>query len=76
MDTFDYREPAELFVGKGHGTARGRPLVYKRFSTSAEALTYAVTMLDEVALSGSVLVIGDDRFEGAQIKDLYCAMPR
>lgn len=70
MSKFDYSAPAELFIGKGRGTARGRAMTYKRFPTSAEALTYAVG-LDAVTLSGAVLIIGEDRHEGEQIQDLY-----
>ena len=71
MDDFDYSAPAELFIGKGRGTARGRAMTYKRFPTSAEAIKYAVSTLDAVALAGAVLIVGEDRYEGAQIQELY-----
>jgi hypothetical protein len=71
MGDFDYTAPAELFVGKGRGTARGRPMPYRRFSTSADAIKYAVAMLDPVAVAGAVLIVGKDRFEGVQIQELY-----
>ena len=71
MDDFDYSAPAELFIGKGRGTARGRAMTYKRFPTSAEAIKYAVGTLDAVALAGAVLIVGEERYEGAQIQELY-----
>jgi hypothetical protein len=71
MGDFDYSAPAELFMGKRRGTARGRAMTYKRFPTSAEAINYAVGTLDPVELAGAVLVVGDERYEGAQIQELY-----
>jgi hypothetical protein len=70
MGDFDYSAPAELFMGKGRGTARrGRAMTYKRFPTSAEAINYAVGTLDPVELAGAV--VGDERYEGAQIQELH-----
>ena len=71
MGDFDYTAPAELFVGKGRGSARGSPMTYKRFSTSAEAIKYAVETLDALSLASAALVVGEDRYEGAQIRELY-----
>jgi hypothetical protein len=72
MGDFDYTAPAELFVGKGRGRPRaGSPMSYKRFSTSAEAIKYAVETLDIVSLSGAALVVGEDRYDGAEIRELY-----
>ena len=71
MPDFDYKAPAELFVGTGRGTARGNPMKYSRFTTSAEAIKHAVETLGANALAGAALVVGEDRYEGAQIQALY-----
>jgi hypothetical protein len=71
MNRFDYSAPAELFVGKGRTSARGSPMRYLRFPTSAEAIKYAVESLETSALLGATMVVGEDRFEGADIRALY-----
>jgi len=44
---------------------------YLRFPTSAEAIKYAVETLENVTLLSAALVVGEDRFEGAEIRALY-----
>ena len=71
MSRFDYTAPAELFVGKSRVSPRGSPMSYRRFPTSAEAIKYAVETLENVVLLSAALVVGEDRFEGAEIRALY-----
>jgi hypothetical protein len=71
MPDFDYMAPAELLVGMGRGTARGNPLKYSRFLTSAEAIRHAVEKLNANALSGAALVVDEERYGAAQIRELY-----
>jgi hypothetical protein len=71
MGDFDYTAPAELFVGRRRGSSRGSHMTYKRFSTSAEAIRYAVETLDTVSLASAALVVGEDRYDGAQIREIY-----
>ena len=71
MSDFDYTAPAELFVGTGRGTARGNPMKYSRFLTSAEAIRHAVEELNANALSGAALVVEEERYGAAQIRELY-----
>jgi len=68
---FDYTAPAELFIGKGRGSSGGGAMTYRRFPTSAEAIKYAVETLKPVSLSSAALVVGEDRYDGAQIRQLY-----
>jgi len=44
---------------------------YRRFLTSAEAIKYAVEALETVGLLSAALIVGEDRFEGAEIRALY-----
>ena len=44
---------------------------YRRFPTAAEAIKYAVETLENVAVLSAALVVGEDRFEGAEIRALY-----
>ena len=71
MGDFDYAAPAELFVARKRGSSRGSPMRYIRFPTAAEAIKYAVESLKIAALLGAALVVGDDRYDGPQIRDLY-----
>ncbi len=71
MADFDYTSPAELFVGKGRGSSGGSHMTYRRFPTSAEAIKYAIEMLMPDSLGSAALVIGEDRYNGEQIRELY-----
>jgi hypothetical protein len=69
MADFDYTAPAEL--GTGRRSARGNPMKYSRLSTSAEAIRHAVEKLNANALSGAALVVDEERYGAAQIRELY-----
>ena len=71
VTVFDYTAPAELFVGKGRGSSGGSHMTYRRFPTSAEAVEYAVETLSPVSLNSAALVVGEDRYNGEQIRELY-----
>jgi hypothetical protein len=66
MPLFDYTAPAELYVPNGH---RGR--TFHRFATAAEAAQFAVQSLTPAALIGTRLVVDQERYNGAQIRELY-----
>jgi len=68
---FDYTAPAELFIGKGRGSSGGSHMTYRRFPTSAEAIKYAVETLKPDSLGSAALVVGEDRYNGEQIRELY-----
>jgi hypothetical protein len=46
-------------------------VTYRRFASGAEAVRFAIEELPAQHLLASVLVVNDDRYEGAAIKDLY-----
>ena len=69
MDMFDYAAPAELFHPIGLGNRA--PLSFRRFTTSAEAIKFAIEALSPTAFRGAVLEIGEDRFDSALIRKLY-----
>jgi hypothetical protein len=68
--TFDYGAPAELFMAKRKGGAR-QPLGYRRFTTAAEAIRFAVEDLPAVRTLGAWLQVGDERYDGDSIRKLY-----
>jgi hypothetical protein len=70
MDTFDYGVPAELFMAKRKGSAR-QPLHYRRFTTAAEAIQFAVEEFPSLSALGAWMQVGDDRFDAEAIQDLY-----
>ena len=70
MDGFEYDAPAEVYSSDGRG-ARKRPVSYRRFVSSAEAIRFAIEQLPELMQRGAVMQVGDDRFELTQIRALY-----
>jgi hypothetical protein len=71
--TFDYGMPAELFMGKRKGGPR--QLRYRRFATAAEAIRFAVEELPAVRALGAWMQVGDQCFDGDDIRRLYESYP-
>ena len=67
----DWAEPAELYTSVA--SFRMRNASYMRFSTTAEAIRFAVEELPGAALRGTAIESGDSRYEGDQIRALYDA---
>jgi Arc/MetJ-type ribon-helix-helix transcriptional regulator len=65
---FDYGAPAELFLSKRVDSTRKK---YRRFSTAAEAIRYAVETLRTPKAFGAWLQVGEERFNSAEIQRLY-----
>lgn len=70
MEPFDFDVPAELYATLGRRSQRA-PVTYRRFSSSAEALRYAIETLTPEQLYGTVMEVSDARFDGAAIRALY-----
>jgi hypothetical protein len=68
--TFDYAASAELFVPKGKPGAR-RTASYRRFRTAAEAIRFAVEEFPAIRTLGAWMRVGDERFDGDDIRCLY-----
>jgi hypothetical protein len=68
--TFDYGAPAELFMAKRKGTSH-QPLGYRRFTTAAEAIRFAVEEFPAAHALGALMQVGDERFDGDDIRRLY-----
>lgn len=67
LSGFDYNVFAELFPTRGK-KSRGN-IKYKRFSTAAEALRFAVEELPPAALIGAYLEVDEVRFG---FKEMHC----
>jgi hypothetical protein len=65
---FDYDMPAELFMAKRKGKSHPR---YRRFETAAEAIRFAVEEFPAVRTLGAYMQVGDERFDGDDIRRLY-----
>ncbi len=68
MLTFDYGAPAGLFASARRGRSA---MKYRRFATSAEAIQFVVEELPPLIQNGTVLEVGEERFETAEIHELY-----
>lgn len=73
MTQIDYMLPAEFFAGRRMGGSITGPR-YKRFASTAEAIRFAIEELPGSQLRGSILEVGDVRFESREIRNLYDAV--
>lgn len=72
MGNFDYDAPAEVYTSTWQG-ARKKPVTYRRFERSADAIRFAIEELPQPMQRGTVMEVDDERFEFTQIRDLYCS---
>lgn len=72
MGKFNYDAPAELFAGVGGMRSKGT-VRYLRFDSAAEAIQHAIEQIPPAQRGGSVLEVGEERFEGAGIQKLYAS---
>ncbi len=68
--TFDYTASAELFIPKRKRGARQLPS-YRRFATAVEAIRFAVEEFAAIRTLGAWMRVGEDRFNGDDIRRLY-----
>lgn len=70
MTGFDFEAPAELFASASKKAGR-RPMQYRRFPTAAMAIRYALEELPPEMLVGAVLEVGEERYDGDELRVLY-----
>ncbi len=68
--TIDYSTPAEVYPTRRYAKAQAR---YRRFSTAAEAVRYAIEDMPGTWLIGTFLDVDGDRFDDKGIRALYDA---
>ncbi len=69
MEKFSYATPAELFVATSF--RRNSHIEYQRFDSAAAAIRHAIESLLPKLLPGTVLEVGDERYDSAAIRALY-----
>jgi hypothetical protein len=67
---FNYTAPAELFTPT-RKPGRGKPIGYRRFNTAAEAIRFAIEEFPPISNFGPWMQVGDERFNGEEIRQLY-----
>jgi hypothetical protein len=70
MSDFDYTAEAELFPARARGMKR-QAVSYMKFESAADAVRYAIEVLDPTLLMGAVLEVDEQRFDSNAIKNLY-----
>ena len=70
MPHFDYSAPAEIFGNAGNRRKR-HPIRYRRFTSGADAVQYAIEGVPADLLAGITLESDEDRFDHAAIRALY-----
>ena len=68
---FDYTVPAELFSGARGFRGRDGSLRYQRFDSAAQAIRHVVEQLPQSERGGTVLEVGEARYDHAFIRMLY-----
>ena len=71
-EAFDYGASAELFSSR-NSNGRRRPLDYRRFTSAAEALRFAIEDLPSQFFVGAYLQVEESRYQGAEIRRLYAS---
>jgi len=66
---FDFAAPAELFPSRAQKGRR--PTSYKRFSSAAQAVLFAIEEMPPPLLPGTYLEVEEERFDSAAIRELY-----
>lgn len=70
MPDFNYDAPAEFYGWRGQGMRRG-VVTYRRFTTAAEAIRYAIEDVSSAALGSCALEANGERIQGREILTLY-----
>jgi hypothetical protein len=70
MTAFSFDTPAELFPSRRNVRAKGA-VTYRRFTTAADAIRFAVEELPAQYLPGTYLEVDEERFDGDKIRQLY-----
>ena len=67
----NYRAKAELYHRLRRSLRERAPLAYKRFTTAADAIRFAIEQLPDYLLLGSYMKVDEERYDSQEIRRLY-----
>jgi hypothetical protein len=71
MDSFNYATPGELYYPKPSGLRHHHGVNFRRFSTAAEAIRFAIENIPAPFLPGCYLEVDGVRYDATQLRELY-----
>jgi hypothetical protein len=68
MENFMFDSPAEVFTTGGF---KVKKMTYLRFPTGAEAIRHVIERSHPAGLRGTIVQVGEERFDGQEVRALY-----
>jgi hypothetical protein len=71
MDGFNFASPGELYYPKPSALRHHHGVNFRRFSTAAEAIRFAIENIPAPILQGCYMEVDGLRYDANQLRELY-----